>query len=434
MNRNRWIALLLFLLLLLIILCTWCHTNDILQKRVQLERTPVAKISNKQHKEINYSLQKDDEHFTLKGNFKNKEDINLLRTALSTDKLEESTHIDDSLDANSEAIALTQKLIPLFKKSYLNGRISYKDEKLTVEGTVEDSATRDEMSTLLANSPLLSVNNTKVIFVPTEPTHFTIEKKENQFTLNGVLQSQSEANKLIGAIDSDTLKQELTLNDKLIIEPKVFDVSEELIQILKEYYANGSISYVNQKLTIKGVVESEEAKQAMESVLQESHLAYTNLTEVILPQPTQEELDALEAAKKAELEAQKRVELEEEAHKIEVEIQHIIELENINFEVNKAILTPKSIETLNHIALILEQHPTLLIEIGGHTDSDGDDAYNLTLSQKRVDAVKEKLIELGINANRLTAIGYGESKPLVDNNSQENKQLNRRVEFKIKGE
>ena len=423
MNRNKWIALLLFLLLLLIILCTWYHSSDILKKRLLLEKSSVEKISSAPHKGIDYSLQKADKSFTLNGNFKNQEEINLLRTSLSTDKLQESTHIDNSLESSTEAIKLTQQIVPLFKKSYLNGKISYQDDRLTVEGIVQNSTDKDDMSTLLANSKLPTLNNTKVVFVPTKPVNFTIEKKENQFTLNGVVQSQSEANRLIGAIGSDVLQKELTINDRLIIETDVFDVSEKLIQLLKEQYKEGSITYTNQKLKIEGVVENEEAKQAMETLLQESHLSYINHTEVVPPQPTQEELAALQAKKRAE-----------EAHNIEVEIKHLVDLENINFESNKAVLREKSIETINHIALILEQHPALFIEIGGHTDSDGDDAYNLTLSQKRVDAVKEKLVELGINANRLTAIGYGESKPLVDNNSQENKQLNRRVEFNVKGE
>ncbi len=441
MNRNKWIALLLFLLLLLIILCTWCHSSDIAKKRLLIETKTIEKTSNTKHKVIDYSLQKDDKNFTLMGNFNNKEDINLLRAALSTDKLQESTHIDSSLEASTEAITLTQKLIPLFKKSYINGKISYQDGKLTVEGTVQNSTAKDDMSTLLANSKLPTINNTKVIFVPTKPVNFRIEKKESQLTLNGVVQSQAEVNRLLGAIDSDTLKKELTINDRLIIETDIFDVSEKLIQLLKEQYKEGSITYANQKLNIEGIVDNEEAKQAMEKVLQESPLAYINHTEVVPPQPTQEELDALQAAKEAEIEAQKKAESEaeakklaEEARKIEVEIKQVVDLENIRFESNKAILTKKSIETINHIALILEQHPALLIEIGGHTDSDGSDAYNLALSQKRVDSVKGKLIELGINANRLTAIGYGESKPLIDNNSQENKQLNRRVEFKVKGE
>ena len=77
----------------------------------------------------------------------------------------------------------------------------------------------------------------------------------------------------------------------------------------------------------------------------------------------------------------------------------------------------------------MKDNAAVKFEIGGHSDSDGDDASNLKLSQSRADAVRDKLILMGIDATRLTAKGYGESKPLVPNSSPENKANNRRVEF-----
>lgn len=71
------------------------------------------------------------------------------------------------------------------------------------------------------------------------------------------------------------------------------------------------------------------------------------------------------------------------------------------------------------------------IEIGGHTDYTGSDAYNQTLSQKRASAVRAYLISQGISAERLTAKGYGEAKPIASNETEEGKAENRRVEFKI---
>ena len=101
----------------------------------------------------------------------------------------------------------------------------------------------------------------------------------------------------------------------------------------------------------------------------------------------------------------------------------------INFDVNKAIIKPESMGAINGIVQILKDNPDLKFEIGGYTDSDGDDAANMKLSQLRADAVRTQLISMGIDAGRLTAKGYGETKPIADNTTPEGKANNRRVEF-----
>jgi outer membrane protein OmpA-like peptidoglycan-associated protein len=85
--------------------------------------------------------------------------------------------------------------------------------------------------------------------------------------------------------------------------------------------------------------------------------------------------------------------------------------------------------TIAQIVKLLKGDPSLKFEIGGHTDADGDAAKNMTLSQGRADAVKKLLVEQGIEAGRLTAKGYGATKPIDKNDSPEGKANNRRVEF-----
>lgn len=101
----------------------------------------------------------------------------------------------------------------------------------------------------------------------------------------------------------------------------------------------------------------------------------------------------------------------------------------ITFDVNKADIKPESMGTLNEIAKMMKDNPALKLEIGGHCDSDGDDASNLKLSQARADAVRNQLISMGVEGSRLTAKGYGETKPVAPNSTFEGKAKNRRVEF-----
>ena len=102
----------------------------------------------------------------------------------------------------------------------------------------------------------------------------------------------------------------------------------------------------------------------------------------------------------------------------------------IYFDIGKAVVKPESNGTINEIAKILNENPDLRIKITGHTDADGDDESNLSLSQKRAQAVKEVLVnEFKIDQNRIETEGLGETKPVAANDTPENKSKNRRVEF-----
>jgi len=101
----------------------------------------------------------------------------------------------------------------------------------------------------------------------------------------------------------------------------------------------------------------------------------------------------------------------------------------IRFDVNKSTLKPESMGIINEIYKLLEKYPELKFSVEGHTDSDGDDDHNLQLSEERAKVVMDKLINLGIEADRLEHKGMGETKPLDTNDTPEGKANNRRVEF-----
>ena len=105
-------------------------------------------------------------------------------------------------------------------------------------------------------------------------------------------------------------------------------------------------------------------------------------------------------------------------------------LEGVNFEYDSAKLTAGSAATLDKVAASLIEHTEAKIEIDGHTDSKGNDAYNLSLSRKRANAVKDYLVSKGVNAAQLSAKGYGEKQPIASNDTEDGRSHNRRVELK----
>ena len=106
-------------------------------------------------------------------------------------------------------------------------------------------------------------------------------------------------------------------------------------------------------------------------------------------------------------------------------------LHDINFEFDSSRLTAASKAQLDKIAAGLRGQPTMGLVIEGHTDATGPDAYNPKLSKERAGSARSYLIEQGIEASRLEATGYGESKPIATNKTKEGRAENRRVEFKV---
>lgn len=102
---------------------------------------------------------------------------------------------------------------------------------------------------------------------------------------------------------------------------------------------------------------------------------------------------------------------------------------NILFDYDSDKLIPRSFAEINRIAQLMQKDESLNFRVEGHTDSDGDDAYNLKLSESRAKAVKEALVTLGVAEDRLEYKGMGETQPMEANDTPENKAKNRRVEF-----
>lgn len=112
-------------------------------------------------------------------------------------------------------------------------------------------------------------------------------------------------------------------------------------------------------------------------------------------------------------------------------MEQSVTLEGVNFGFNSSKLEPNARRILDLVAKSLKESPGFVVEIQGHTDNKGSDAYNLILSQDRANEVKAYLVSLGVAPDSVIARGYGERQPIADNGSAEGRELNRRVEMKV---
>ena len=124
-------------------------------------------------------------------------------------------------------------------------------------------------------------------------------------------------------------------------------------------------------------------------------------------------------------------EIHKDLYLVPIEIGQIVRLNNVFFDFDKWDLRPESFVELERVVKLLQDNPAIEIEMSAHTDSYGSDDYNFKLSDNRARSVMEYIISKGITQSRIISHGYGETVPVVANDTPENRQLNRRVEFKI---
>jgi len=461
----------LLLLLLLIIFCVWSKKDSI---HVSSEAsTPAATnpiIAAEKHY-MDYTITQKNDSYTLEGSFTNTQQQSLLSNTVldaSSNLTISNTSADKTL-LGEEAISLTNKILPHFIKNYKNAKIVYTDNTLRVYGDVSNYEAKREMQNLLNTSTLASQDNTNVIME--KPIQFSITKTLEKVDFIGTFNNVDQGEVLRAKLPTSTTIQ--VSQSPHLVDKGSITFTENILPSFIEKYKNGKIEYNNEVLSISGMVETEKDLEDMKKLLSHSTLTIINNTtidqEAIAKAAANEE-----ATRKAEAAQQAKIAAEEKAAKLKAEedanaettrkaaeaaalqaklaeetklakaqaaaqstkekITKLLQIENIEFKVSKDSLTSKGKTTVDKLATILAEHPNIKVEIAGHTDSDGSAIFNQKLSQARVDTAKARLIEKGIDPTRLTARGYGESKPLAPNTSDENKQKNRRVEINIQGE
>jgi outer membrane protein OmpA-like peptidoglycan-associated protein len=268
-----------------------------------------------------------------------------------------------------------------------------------------------------------------------------IIKEDDMFRISGVFPSEEAVKQILNTIASQTNKK--VEKGAVIIDPnadnkKMFASISDIAKTLSNFQ-NGFFEYKEKTITLNGTVTSAESKEAAIKAVSEIDQKINIQNQITVEAPPKivkpvvkknpPSTDANKTTKKTEKEplAKKR-EAEQKAQKA---LDKILKNKRVEFLYAKDKLTQKSKKIIDQVVRVLKKYPNIHVEIGGHTDSDGLKENNLKLSQKRAEAIKRYLVSKGIDANRLVAKGYGESKPLVKNDTPAHKQINRRVEFKV---
>jgi len=363
-------------------------------------------------KDISIKIEKTGDEFSINGLLNNKEDYtnlsqkypNLQDRGLSFDK-----------DAqNPEVFSLVLNLDEILKRLQ-SGYIEYHDGNLIIDGVVSSQSDKDIIESTLSAVKDINVRSNIVVEEPkTAIEHvgkLSITKQGDTVTISGIFSTEKEIDDLVKLFKDKGLdvKKELCVVDSDLKEDRW---KVPFVLVLDDFvqFTKGSIQFDKDTFSIIGETEVKGLKEDVEARLEnktdgvvlESDITYKE------PVPTKEE--------------------------IQEKINSILKLKSLRFITATGTLIKESKKTLDEVAQILLQNPNIKVEIAGHTDSDGSAKSNLILSQHRADTVRKYLIKKGVKAENLKAVGYGEGKPLVKNNSERNKQINRRVEFIILGE
>ncbi|MBS9778719.1 MAG: OmpA family protein [Campylobacteraceae bacterium] len=247
--------------------------------------------------------------------------------------------------------------------------------------------------------------------IASKVTNVVVEKDNKGLVISGVFGSQEmvDLTKKKFALYFNPIKDGDIKIQEGVDDSKWKDVLDNLAYYFSNSLESGKLSYSKDGLKLSGETLNQGIKEDIDSVLN----AYQDV-EVV------EDIKIIEPTTN-----------EQKARK---ELYELLRVKKVEFENGKSTLKTKALNTLDLIADILKSDELLHVTIEGHTDNVGNKEFNEKLSLERANSVRNYLIERGISEDRLSVEGYGENKPVLPNTTEENKQKNRRVEFKIKGE
>ena len=276
-----------------------------------------------------------------------------------------------------------------------------------------------------------------------KPFNLVLTKKDGIVTMDGIFANQSDAKRVADILNINR-DGEYTYEDDIAIDEVLLSKVAVLITPFKDFFADGAkILIVNDEVSLSGELKDPNYYALLESIT--SRMDINLLKDINIANPTLVTTDenninnednipvnnnnVIQVSQKENI-VKTGVSLKD----IQIIINQIVEEKKVQVERKSSTITPDSNVTLARIAKVLEDNKNIKIEIAGHTDSRGDKYLNKKISQDRAISVKIALIDLGIDENRLNAVGYGEDFPIAKDDENGLSEINRRVDFNIIGE
>ena len=270
---------------------------------------------------------------------------------------------------------------------------------------------------------LINKFSSPVVKKETKPFSLELFKKDGVIIMNGTFASIEESKVVFNMLNINR-DGVYSYDDKVLTNEILLAKIAKLTPLLKDlFFDNAKLTVANNEVFLSGELKDANHYLLLESVISKAQINLTKDIKIPAPVIVKEEMKLEPVVKKVLT-----------PNEIQIMINDVLAVKKVAFERKSSIITENSYSTLTQIAKILDENKNTKIEIGGHTDSRGEKELNKQISQDRANSVRDALITLGISADRLTAVGYGEDFPIAKDDENGLSEINRRVEFNIKGE